>query len=295
MTDAHTRQNAERLAPVVVVGALGMLGRAWCEYLTKHRVDHLGLDLPDLNITDAASIKNTIPSGTRTIVNCAAFTDVDAAETHEADAMKLNADAVRNLAEHAREIGATLIHYSTDYVFDGQATSPYPTDHPRDPINAYGRTKAQGEQALEASGCRYLLIRTSWLYAPWANNFVLTMLRLTRDRDTLKVVNDQRGRPTSAQHLAEASFKLLEVGCTGTFHVTDGGECSWHEFACEIARLAGHVCDIHPRTSDEFPRPAKRPAYSVLDLSQTEQAIGPMPDWRHNLAHVLRQLEPQSV
>ncbi len=295
MTDTPTKQDAGQLSPVVVVGAQGMLGRAWCEYLKKRGVDLVGLDLPELDITDPASIKQGISPDTRTIVNCAAFTDVDGAETREADAKRLNADAVWNLAEHAREISATLIHYSTDYVFDGQATSPYATDHPRDPINAYGRTKAQGEQALEASGCRYLLIRTSWLYAPWANNFVLTMLRLTRDRDTLKVVSDQRGRPTSAQHLAGASFKLLEVGCTGTFHVTDGGECSWHEFACEIARLAGHVCDIQPCTSDEFPRPAKRPAYSVLDLSQTEQAIGPMPDWRHNLAHVLRQLEPQSV
>ncbi len=295
MTDPADTATTRGVGPVAVVGALGMLGRAWREQLASRDIQHVGLDLPTLDITDPDSIRQHIGTGTRTIINCAAFTDVDGAETREADARTLNADAVGHLAEHCKTIGATLIHYSTDYVFDGKATSPYPTDHPRDPVNAYGRTKARGEQLIESSGCRHLLIRTSWLYAPWAHNFVLTMLRMTRERDELNVVNDQHGRPTSAQHLARTSLALLENDFTGTFHVTDAGQCSWYEFTLEIKRLAGNDCDIKPCDSSAYQRPAVRPAYSVLDISTTEAALGPMPHWKHNLADVIKKMEPQSA
>jgi dTDP-4-dehydrorhamnose reductase len=290
--DPSTGQDA---GPAVVVGALGMLGRAWRELFQTRGIEHTGLDLPTLDITDPDSISEHIGKGVRTVVNCAAFTDVDGAEDQEPAAHRLNAQAVGYLAEHCKKIGATLIHYSTDYVFDGKADTPYPTDHRRDPVNAYGRTKAEGEKLIEASGCDYLLVRTSWLYAPWARNFVSSMIRLTRERDGLKVVDDQRGRPTSAQHLASVSLALLEKGGRGAFHVTDGGECSWYGFACEIKRLAGNDCDVRPCTSDQFKRPAPRPAYSVLDISGTESVLGPMPDWKQNLAEVIGQMEPQSV
>lgn len=283
------------VGPAAVVGALGMLGRAWREMLQTHGIEHAGLDLPTLDITDPDSIAEHIGKDVRTVINCAAFTDVDGCEGREPVARKINAQAVGTLADHCKAIGATLIHYSTDYVFDGKADSPYPTDHRRDPINAYGRTKAQGEKLIEAAGCDYLLVRTSWLYAPWARNFVSSMIRLTRERDELNVVDDQRGRPTSAQHLASASLALLEKGERGVFHVTDGGECSWYEFACEIKRLAGNECDVRPCTSSEFQRPAPRPAYSVLDISKTESVLGPMPDWKQHLAQVIGQMEPQSV
>jgi dTDP-4-dehydrorhamnose reductase len=279
--------------PVIVVGALGMLGRAWRELLQQKNIAHTGLDLPELDITDPDSITKNIPAGCKTIVNCAAYTDVDRAEQDEETALRLNAQAVKHLADRCKSIDATLIHYSTDYVFNGRAKSPYPTDHPRDPINAYGRTKAKGEELIESSGCRHLLIRTSWLYAPWANNFVRTMLKLTAERDTLQVVDDQFGRPASAQHLASASLSLLEHNARGAFHVTDAGECSWHGFTVEIARLAGNTCDIRPCDSAQFPRPAARPAYSVLDISRAEAIIGPMPDWKTNLASVVKQMEPQ--
>lgn len=282
-----------RIGPVAVVGALGMLGRAWRELLTAHQIEHTGLDLPALDITCRQSIDEHLGDATRVVVNCAAFTDVDSAETREQDASRLNAEAVGLLAERCKRIDATLVHYSTDYVFDGRATTPYDVTCPHAPVNAYGRTKAQGERILFASGCRHLLIRTSWLYAPWAHNFVLTMLRLTRDRDELRVVNDQRGRPTSAQHLARTSLALLKHHQVGTFHVTDGGECTWYDFTCEIQRLAGHDCDIQPCDSSAYQRPAIRPAYSVLDLSKTEDVLGPMPDWKHNLANVIKQTEPQ--
>jgi len=281
--------------PAVVVGALGMLGKAWRELLLNNDIDHTGLDLPTLDITDPDSIAEHIGKDVRFVVNCAAFTDVDGAEDQENLAHILNADAVGHLADHCKKIGATLIHYSTDYVFDGKSESPYKTDHPRDPLNAYGRTKAAGEQRVEGSSCDYILIRTSWLYAPWARNFVATMIRLTRDRDELQVVDDQRGRPTSAQHLAAASLRLLEKGQRGAFHVTDGGECTWYEFACEIKRLAGNTCDIKPCSSDQYKLPAARPAYSVMDLSKTEAVLGAMPEWKKNLADVIGQMEPQSV
>ncbi len=289
-------QSAGRgVGPVVVVGALGMLGRAWRELLEARGIEHTGLDLPTLDITDPNSIAEHIGKDVRTVVNCAAFTDVDGCEDQEPVAHKINAQAAGYLADHCKAIGAALIHYSTDYVFDGKADTPYPVGHPRDPVNAYGRTKSQGEQLIEASGCDYLLVRTSWLYAPWARNFVISMIRLTRERDELNVVDDQRGRPTSAQHLSASSLKLLEKGELGTFHITDGGECSWFEFTREIKRLVGHTCDVKPCTSEEFKRPAPRPAYSVLDISKTESALGPMPDWKHNLAEVIGQMEPQSV
>ncbi len=295
MTGDASKPGEQAVGPVIVVGALGMLGRAWRELLQQRHIPYKGLDLPELDITDPSSIAEHIHTGCRTIVNCAAYTDVDGAEENEITALQLNAQAVKLVAERCKAIDTTLIHYSTDYVFNGQAQSPYPTDHRRDPVNAYGRTKAKGEEFIGSSGCQHLLIRTSWLYAPWANNFVRTMVRLTEERNSLLVVDDQFGRPTSAQHLASASLSLLEKNARGTFHINDGGECSWHGFACEIARLAGNTCDIQPCDSDQFPRPAKRPAYSVMDISKAEAITGPMPDWKNNLADVIKQMEPQSV
>ncbi len=270
---------------VLVVGHRGMLGRAWCQLLQRQAIAHSGMDIDELDVTDPTQVAAI--SGYDAIINCTGWTNVDGAEDHEAEATKLNGDAVGYLAARAKTIGAALIHYSTDYVFDGQAASPYTVDHERDPINAYGRSKAVGELQVQVADCDHLLIRTSWLYAPWGNNFVLTMLKLTKEKDTLKVVNDQRGRPTSAQHLAAVSLQLLQQGESGIFHVTDGGQCTWYEFTRKIAELAGHTCDIQPCTSDQFPRPAKRPAYSVLDLSRTEAVVGPMPDWAVNLKSVL--------
>lgn len=281
--------------PFIIVGAAGMLGRAWRELLDSLQLPYKAMDLPQIDIADPQSIAKNLPSGRGTIavVNCAAYTAVDKAEEDEATATKINGDAVRLLATRCRTIGATLVHYSTDYVFNGEATTPYTTDQPHDPVNAYGRSKAAGETALWQSGARHLLIRTSWLYAPWANNFVRTMVKLTRDKPELKVVDDQRGRPTSAEHLARTSLTLLQRGEDGTFHVTDGGECTWHGFTVEIARLAGHVnCNILPCTSKDFPRPARRPGFSVLDLSRVEAALGPMPAWQRNLADVMARLEP---
>lgn len=278
-------------APAYFVTApQGMLGRAWMQHLADHGVAHQGRGRPELDVTDPDSIAVNIPSGTRVVVNCAAYTDVDGAEHNELIATAINGDAVRMLAERCKSIGAKLVHFSTDYVFAGDAREPYRVNEPRHPISAYGRSKAAGEEAILASGCDYRLIRTSWLYAPWGHNFVRTMLRLTDERDELSVVSDQLGRPTSATHLVDATHRLVNGAPTGIYHVTDGGECTWHAFATEIARLAGHTCTINPCSTDQFPRPAKRPAYSVMDLTRTEAALGPMPHWKDNLAQVVQQL-----
>lgn len=280
----------QSIAPVLLIAPHGMLGRAWRQLLDQQHIAYHALGRPELDLASPASITRALAAGYQTVINCAAWTDVDGAETHPSDAQRINSDGPAHLADACRKTNATFVHYSTDYVFAGQAHAPYPTDHPRDPINAYGRTKADGEQRIEASGCKHLIVRTSWLYAPWGNNFVRTMARLTAQRDTLRVVSDQRGRPTSCQHLAKVSLALLEAQARGIYHVTDAGECTWHEFTCEIARQLGNTCDIQPCTSAEFPRPAARPSYSVLDLSKTQAITGPLPHWRDNLAKVLAQL-----
>ena len=201
-------------------------------------------------------------------------------------------DAPGLLATRCRVAKATLVHYSTDYVFNGRAQEPYPVDAPRDPVNAYGRTKALGEENIERAGGGYLIVRTSWLYAPWGKNFVRTIARAAAQRDSLRVVDDQRGRPTSSTHLAASTLGLIESGATGMFHVTDGGECTWFDLAAAIVANVDPSCRVEPCTTDEYPTPAARPEYSVLDVSLTEQRLGPMPDWRQNLAEVLDHLEP---
>ncbi|MEM9064000.1 MAG: dTDP-4-dehydrorhamnose reductase [Planctomycetota bacterium] len=276
------------LGRALLIGGSGMLGRAWQELLEREALEHDAPPRTELDLGDA----DWDLAGYGTVINCAAWTDVDGAETHESEATKINGEAVGRLARACANEGATLIHYSTDYVFNGNATEPYPTEAPIEPLNAYGRSKAVGEAAIAESGCRHLTARTSWLYAPWGKNFVLTMANLTRSKDELRVVDDQRGRPTSAEHLASASLGMLRAGVDGFHHITDGGECTWHGFAQEINRTAADGrCTVHPCTSDEYPRPAKRPPYSVMDLSETEAAIGPMPDWRENLRAVISRLE----
>ncbi len=277
----------------VVLGAAGMLGRAMSEWLDERGLSFSAADRDDLDITDPSAIQASKFPMDAVWFNCAAWTDVDGAEEHKAEALAVNGGpGLAMLCERLKDAGGRLVHVSTDYVFDGKATSPYRIDEPRNPIGAYGRTKAAGEAIIECSGCEHVIVRTSWLYAPWANNFVRTMARLTRDKDRLRVVDDQRGRPTSAQHLARSLVALADADVTGVFHVTDGGDCSWHGFACAIRDGLGHTCDIEPCTTAEFPRPAPRPAYSVLDLSGTEALLGKLPDWRTNLAEVLERLEP---
>jgi dTDP-4-dehydrorhamnose reductase len=225
------------------------------------------------------------------VINCAAYTNVDLAESEEGAATRINGDAVRILAARCAEIGATLVHFSTDYVFDGRASHSYATDHHRDPLGAYGRSKAAGERSLEESECDWLCLRTSWLYAPWGTNFLRTIARLAKERDSLKVVNDQRGRPTHCDSLAWITEAMLAHGARGMHHACDGGECTWFDFATAIAARVNPACRVDPCSTSEFPRPAPRPLYSVLDLSTTEATIGQIPDWKTPLRLALDRME----
>ncbi|MEM9463406.1 MAG: dTDP-4-dehydrorhamnose reductase [Myxococcota bacterium] len=278
---------------VLLLGADGMLGQAWARLLRAQGLPHQTRLFPAFDLTCREHVDGLPLVEVDVVVNCTGYTNVDGAQTDEAGATALNGDGVGWLAEHCARADCTLVHYSTDYVFSGQATTPYPVDHPRDPLSAYGRSKAVGEERIEASGARYLLVRTSWLYAPWGGNFVRTMARLGRERDALKVVHDQRGRPTSAEHLAATSLALLRKGATGPLHVTDGGECSWYEFARAIISQVNPACTVTPCTTEEFPRPAPRPPYSVLDLSRTEALVGPMPAWTDQVAAVVDRLSEE--
>ncbi|MEO1584925.1 MAG: dTDP-4-dehydrorhamnose reductase [Planctomycetota bacterium] len=280
------------LGPTLVIGADGMLGRAVCATLREAGIALAQPGLDQLDLTSRGSIGGAVAAGPwKAVINCAAYTDVDGAESDKDAAKAVNADGVAWLAAACAESGAKLVHVSTDYVFGGKAKRPYRVDEPYSPVGVYGVTKAIGEKAVREASPRNIVVRTSWLYAPWAKNFVRTMAMLTRDKDSLKVVHDQRGTPTSAEHLAHVIVSLLIGEARGVFHATDGGECTWYEFACAIRDGLGHECAIEPCTTDEFPRPAARPAYSVLDVSKTEEAVGPMPGWRANLAAVLDRLE----
>jgi dTDP-4-dehydrorhamnose reductase len=275
---------------VLIIGGGGMLARAFSEELKRRGTPFRSIDVPEIDLRDAESVERAVHKGDTLVLNCAAFTDVDGAETREDEANAINGTGVGLLAARCKAVGALLVHYSTDYVFDGNASTPYLVDHPRQPINAYGRSKLIGEKLLESSGAEYILIRTSWLYAPWGKNFVLTMRALLSGKPEVNVVSDQVGRPTSAQYLAERTLQLVAKNARGTFHVTNGGQCSWYEFTAAIASHEHSKCRVSPCTSAEFVRPAKRPPYSVFDLSKTDALIGPSLDWHESLHAVLRQL-----
>lgn len=282
------------LPTILLIAPNGMLGTAWRELLEAKAIPYRAAALPEFDITDPNAIKKFVTPDIGVVINCCAYTNVDGAEESEGVATLVNGAGVGYLAQACCQADALLVHYSTDYVFNGNASEPYKVDGPIEPCNAYGRSKAEGEQAIRKlgreHGCQHLILRTSWLYAPWANNFVLTIAKLAKEKESLKVVNDQHGRPTSAQHLAATTLKLIEQGARGTLHVTDGGQCTWFDFATVIAEHANPACNVEPCGSEQYPRPAVRPAYSVLDLDPTEAIVGEMPDWRDNLNNVLNQI-----
>jgi len=278
------------LPTILLIAPEGMLGTAWRELLDARAIPYRTAALPAFDITDPNAIAKFVTPDIGVVINCCAYTNVDAAEEKEDLATLVNGTGVGYLAQACKQADALLVHYSTDYVFNGSATEPYPVDGPIEPCNAYGRSKAVGEREIREHDCEHLILRTSWLYAPWANNFVITIAKLAKEKESLKVVNDQHGRPTSAQHLAATSLKLIEEGARGTLHVTDGGQCTWYDFATAIAEHANPACNVEPCGSDQYPRPAVRPAYSVLDLGPTEAIVGNMPSWETNLGLVLDRI-----
>lgn len=270
---------------VLVIGHNGQLGSALMHVLRRDpSVTVRGVDYPDIDIADEQSVRHVFGGfDPDFVVNCAAYTAVDAAETDEDRALAINGLGPRHIAAQCREAGAWLVHVSTDYVFDGTASSPYAEDAQPSPTSAYGRTKLAGELAVrELLPQSHYLVRTAWLYGLQGNNFVKTMLRLERERETVAVVTDQVGQPTYAADLAEQIAMLMDRRPQpGTYHGTNSGEVSWFGFTREIFRLAGADPErVVPTTSAEFVRPAPRPAYSVLGHDRwTEQGLPEMRPW----------------
>jgi dTDP-4-dehydrorhamnose reductase len=280
---------------VVVVGDHGMLGRALCgKLLLARRAQHVrGFDVSEVDITKRDSVwAQEELRRADVIFNCAAYTAVDKAEDDEELATRVNCDGVRHLAELVRETGALLVHLSTDYVFDGQDVLPYSPNAVRNPLSAYGRSKAKGEHELELSGARYLLVRTAWLYGPHGRNFVDTIARLATECDVLEVVYDQVGSPTYVFDLADALVELVVRGAEGTYHCVNSGSTSWYDLAKDVVRLVGAKMSVRPITSQEAVDKkitrATRPLRAVLSCVETERFLGrAMRPWRKALTDYL--------
>ncbi|MCH2153786.1 MAG: dTDP-4-dehydrorhamnose reductase [Phycisphaerales bacterium] len=287
----------------LVTGAGGQLASSLVDRASPSiQIDAIGID--QLDITNAVEVDAAVDHiRPDVILNAAAWTDVDGAESDESLAMAVNRDGPAHLAEACARHGSRLIHVSTDFVFDGSGTTPCRIDDPTSPLTVYGKSKLAGEQAIqERLGAEAVIVRTAWLYAAHGQNFVRTMLKVMSERDHIKVVADQRGTPTSSTSLADAMWQLLDCGATGLYHWTDAGEATWHEFAVAIHEeacshdLLDHHVEIQAITSDQWPTAAHRPHYSVLDISRSEEILGRSPrSWRQELVDVIRSLAATEV
>lgn len=282
---------------ILVTGANGQLGRHMRLLAPGSAHTWLFTDVEELDITSREAVTEFVKkNGINIIVNCAAYTNVDKAESDEATAMRINGDAVGYMAEALNDAGGTLIHFSTDYVFGGTMyNTPCSEDMEANPTGAYGRTKLAGEKAAER--CHHLIFRTSWLYSEYGKNFLLTMLRLTAEKEQLSVVFDQVGTPTYAGDLARAVFRIIESGeylkHEGIYNYANEGVCSWYDFTKEIARQAGQTtCKIMPCHSNEYPSPVKRPAYSVLDKTKFKETFQQeIPYWTEALSRCIANIK----
>lgn len=283
---------------ILVTGANGQLG---CEMRRLGAVspnNYIFTDVAELDITDSEAVMSVVREcSIEAIVNCAAYTNVDKAESDETMAELINATAVGNLARAMKEVGGTLFHVSTDYVFGREGNTPRTEDMPLEPLGVYGRTKLHGEEAIAQSGCKALVFRTAWLYSEYGNNFLKTMMRLTAEKEQLNVVFDQVGTPTYAGDLALAIFSIIEAGVyegnEGIYHFSNEGVCSWYDFAVEIAAVAGNTaCRINPCHSSEFPSPVTRPPYSVLDKTKIKETFDiDIPHWRESMEYCIKRIK----
>ena len=279
---------------ILVTGGNGQLGCSLRLASAKSCHRFVFTDIEELDITSAEAVEEFFErENVEVVVNCAAYTAVDLAEDDEARADAINHKAVALLADACRRYDATLIHISTDYVFSGEADVPYNEACATAPINAYGRTKLAGERAVEESGCKSIILRTAWLYSEFGRNFCKTMQSLTASRSEIKVVADQIGTPTYAGDLAAAIVHIIEsnqLSKCGVYHYSNEGVCSWHDFACEIARLSGNEgCEVKPCTTADYPTKAQRPRYSVLDKSKFVETFGlEIPDWKESLKRMIK-------
>lgn len=275
---------------ILLIGRSGQVGWELESLLNSSKADFTAGSRAEFDLLKPDELRAKVRArNPRVILNAAAYTAVDAAEKDERVAHTINAEAPAVLAEEARRMGALLVHYSTDYVFDGGKDTPYCEDDSVNPVSAYGRTKLAGEEAIRASGCRHVILRTAWVYAPRGKNFVLTMLRLANERSELSVVADQVGSPTSARSLAAATLQVVtavgDKAIDRTYHATGAGVTSWHGFAERIVQRGAELglcrkVPVRPITTAEYPTPARRPAYSVLDNGRLAADLGiRLPAW----------------
>lgn len=282
---------------ILLTGSNGQLGRELSRQLAKKKIDFVGYDIPEFDITDKEKMTAIITSEQPTvIINCGALTNVDGCETQKELAMAINATGPQYLAEIARDRDIVLVQVSTDYVFDGSgiieagAVRPYRETDPTDPKTVYGESKAAGEKAVSEIAPKYFIVRTAWLYGD-GNNFVKTMLELASKHPKLTVVNDQIGSPTSTVDLAAAIIDLIHTDHYGIYHGTCEGQCSWYDFAIEIFRLSGIDIPVEPVTSEQFVRPAPRPKYSVLEnKALNDLQLNQFRPWQISLVEYLDNL-----
>lgn len=279
---------------VLICGANGQLGCAIKLLSDSFNMKFIYADLPEIDITDMKSVEKFVETGVTTIVNCAAYTAVDKAESEELLAHKINVDGVAILSLVAKRHNIKLVHISTDYVFDGNKTDPYLECDTPSPQGVYGKTKLDGERAMKESGCRGVIIRTAWLYSEFGNNFCKTMLRLGAQRESLGVVDDQRGTPTYAVDLARAILEIIpkidnEHG--EIFHYSNQGAITWADFAQKIMEIAGLSCRIERITTEDYPTPAPRPKCSILSKDKIVARFGvEVPQWESSLKYCIEKL-----
>ena len=278
---------------ILVTGANGQLGQELVRLPARSDLEIIGLARAELDITDLAQCRNVMHSHKPdAVIHCAAYTKVDQAESEPDEAYRVNAYGTRNAAVAAEEIGAKFVYISTDYVFDGRADRPYREYDRTDPQSVYGRSKLAGEQLVQSLYSRYFIVRTSWVYGKYGSNFVKTMLKLAEERDHLKVVHDQIGSPTYTRDLAHFLLELAQTDYYGIYHASNSGVCSWYEFAKAIFEEQGLNVQVEPCTTADFPRPAPRPAYSVLDHAAIRiHGLRPLRPWREALRHYLKNSE----
>ena len=282
----------------LITGAGGQLGREWTETLQQKGLPHMPFNSGDLDITDYDKVRHIVSSvNPDVIINCAAYTDVEGAEDFPEKAFQVNRDAVRNLAAECKKNNTILVHFSTDYVFPGnsadmkQFPDGYPEEAETGPINIYGKSKLEGEAAIRDSGADHLIIRVSWLCGKYGGNFVKTMLRLSKEKENLKVVDDQFGSPTFTESLINATHFLIDTNKMGTYHFTSKGIISWYDYASAIFEMSGRDISIQKVPSSEFQFKAERPAFSKLSTEKIESLNSKLiSNWKTGLQKLLNQL-----
>lgn len=279
---------------VLVTGAKGQLGTDLMNELNRQGLEAIGVDIEEMDITDAESCRRVISrEKPDAVIHCAAYTAVDAAEDNVELCSRINGQGTRNVAQACREQGIKLMYISTDYVFDGQGTRPWEPDDPRDPLNVYGETKYQGELAVEELLDQYFTVRIAWVFGLAGKNFIKTMLRLGQERGAVSVVDDQTGSPTYTYDLARLLVDMIQTDRYGRYHATNEGICSWYEFACEIFRQAGmDQVQVTPVSSQQFAAKAKRPSNSRMSKEKlSDNGFVRLPDWKDALGRYLKALE----